>query len=144
MSEEIKKFNAILANTVKGTIYYMTTWDLPFRPKALRSQAWDLQGKIKEVIEELSVNPLVQSCMSFFLEECARIEKENPNFDHMESDLHVDVFIELLKMWNDSMEVKDISWDKDKEPIGADVVQKIKGMLADFAEELAQKRAAAQ
>ena len=143
MSEEIKRFNAMLVNTVEETIYHMTTWDLPFRPKALRSQAWDLRGKIQEVIEDLSASPLVQSCMSFFLDECTKIEEEDPGFDHMESDLHVDVFIELLGIWNDSMEVKDMTWVEDEEPIPAEAVRKIKEALADLAEELAQKKTAA-
>ena len=144
MSEEIKKFNAILVKVVMGTIHHMTTWDMFARPKALRSQAWDLREQIQEVMEDLSESPLVQSCASFFLSECTRIEKENPDFNHMRSDLHVDAFIELLKIWNDSMEVKDIEWEKDKKPIQAEAIQAIKEALADLAEELEQKKAVAQ
>jgi len=144
MSEEIKAFNKLLVNTVEGTIYYMTHWDLPFRPKALRSQVWNLRKKIQTAIKDFSKSQLVQTCAFFFLDGCDKIEKENPDFDHMESDLHVDDFIELLKIWNDSMEVKDTVWDDGEKPIRADDVQRIKEALAELAEELEQKKAAAQ
>ena len=144
MNKEIKKFNAMLINVVKGTIHYMTSQDLPFRPKALRSQVWDLREKIQKVNEDLPESPLVQACTSFFLEECTKIEKENPDFDHMESDFHVDIFIELLEIWNDSIEVKDMVWDGEKNFIKVNIVQKIKETLTDLAEELEQKKATAQ
>jgi len=144
MSEEIKAFNKLLVNTVEGTIYYMTHWDLPFRPKALRSQVWNLRKKIQTAIKDFSKSQLVQTCAFFFLDGCDKIEEENPDFDHMESDLHVDDFIELLKIWNDSMEVKDTAWDDGEEPMGAGGVQTIKEILAELAEELEQKKAAAQ
>ena len=133
----------MLTNVATGAVYYMTTWDIFARPKALRSQVWDLQKEIRKTIEELSRSPLVQSCMSFFLDECTKIKKENPDFDYMESDLHVDAFIDLLEMWNDSMEVKNVTWEEEK-PIRAESIRTIKEALADLAEELAQKKAAAQ